>query len=149
MFTVLLGLFSTAIAYAATSDAGEQAKRAIDGIVADAAQKKLTAEPVAQAREALKRAADARKTGDANHAKLLDELALEWAQTAGDLVHAAKLERESADLEKKTSEAEAKAVRALAIIEEAVARRGRVQHELEQQTAGSDAAPAPKPRATP
>lgn len=150
MFTLIFGLLlSTAVAYAATSDAGEQAKRTIDSIAADPQQKKLTAQPLAQARQALERASDARKAGDADHARLLDELALEWAQTAGDLVHTSKLEQESAKLEKEASEVEAKAVRALAIIEEAVARRGRVQQELDQQTAGSEAGAAPQPKAAP
>ena len=143
----LLTALSLPAAWAMASASGnvaEQAKRAIDVVEASAEGKKLAAEPLKSAKSALERAADARATGDKQHAKLLDDLALEWAEGAGDLTRSAALEQKSAELEAKAAELDAKAVRALAIIEEAVARRGRAELELnEQETA------APAPAATP
>ena len=143
----LLTALSLPAAWAMASAGGnvaEQAKRAIDLVEASAEGKKLAAEPLKSAKSALERAADARATGDKQHAKLLDDLALEWAEGAGDLTRSAALEQKSAELEAKAAELDAKGVRALAIIEEAVARRGRAELELnEQETA------APAPAATP
>jgi len=132
-----------ALALAASGgNVAEQAKRAIDRVEADRAGKKLAAEPLKNARDALDRAADARATGDKQHAKLLDDLALEWAESAGDLTRTAALEQKSADLEAKAAELDAKAVRALAIIEEALARRGRAELELNEQEAPAQVPPA-------
>lgn len=124
---------------AAGGNVAEQAKRAIDLVEASAEGKKLAAEPLKSAKGALERAADARATGDKQHAKLLDALALEWAESASDLTRSATLEQKSAELEAKAAELDAKAVRALAIIEEAVARRGRAELELNEQETAAQA----------
>jgi hypothetical protein len=145
-FALLAGL-SLAGAFAMAGAGGsvaEQAKRSIDLVEANPESKKLAAEPVAKARDALKRAADARAAGDKQHAQLLDDLALEWAESAGDLTRSAQLEQKSAEIESKGAELDTKAVRALAIIEEAIARRGRAQLELDEQQA---AAESPTPTA--
>lgn len=139
---------------AATGNVAERAKRAIELVEANAEAKKLAAEPLKNAKGALARAADARATGDKQHASLLDELALEWAESAGDLTRTAALEQKSAEVEAKAAELDAKAVRALAIIEEAIARRGRAELELSEQEASTDQAPVPaapdkKPTAAP
>ena len=128
---------------AASGNVGEQAKRAIDLVEASVEGKQLAAEPLKNAKGALTRAADARATGDKQHAQLLDGLALEWAQSAGDLTRTAALEQKAADVEAKAAELDAKSVRALAIIEEALARRGRAELELSEQEA-STKAPAPE-----
>jgi len=134
---------------AAAGNVAEQAKRAIDLVEANAEGKKLAAEPLKSAKGALERAADARATGDKQHAKLLDDLALEWAESAGDLTRSAALEQKSAELEAKAAELDAKSVRALAIIEEAVARRGRAELELNEQetAAGAPATTADEKKA--
>jgi len=141
----LLTALSLPAAWAMASASGnvaEQAKRAIDLVEASAEGKKLAAEPLKSAKSALERAADARATGDKQHAKLLDELALEWAEGAGDLTRSAALEQKAAELEAKSAELDAKAIRALAIIEEAVARRGRAELELNEQETAVPAPPA-------
>src|SRR5438132_568103 len=56
----------------------------------DAKANATIAEPVKQAKKALERAHGARTGGDTSHARLLDALALEWAQTAETLSRAAK-----------------------------------------------------------
>jgi hypothetical protein len=116
----------------------DQARTVVTQVEADTEHQKLAAEPIRQAKSALKRGADARAAGDERHAVLLDELALEWAGTARDLVRTAELEKKSAELEKRASDVKAKGVRAVAIIEEAVARKGRAQDQLDDQ-------PAPPP----
>ncbi len=129
---------SAALAIAAASgNVAEQAKRSIDQVEASAEGKKLAAEPLKNAKSALERATDARATGDKQHAQLLDALALEWADSAGDLTRTAALEQKAADVEAKAAELEAKSVRALAIIEEAIARRGRAELELSEQEAAT------------
>lgn len=122
---------------AVSGNVAEQAKRAIAQVEANAADKKLAAEPLKNAKSALQRAADARATGDKQHAQLLEGLALEWAEAAGDLTRTAALEQKAADVEAKAAELDAKSVRALAIIEEALARRGRAELELSQQEAAA------------
>lgn len=133
---------------AASGNVAEQAKRSIDRVEASAEGKKLAAEPLKNAKGALERAADARATGDKQHAQLLDALALEWADSAGDLTRTAALEQKAADVEAKAAELDAKSVRALAIIEEALARRGRAELELSEQEA-STKAPAPQAQEKP
>jgi hypothetical protein len=136
-------LLTAAIAYAKSSDnaaeAAQQQIKAIEG----SEKKEIAREPVDKANDALKRAANARASQDERHAALLEALALEWAGTGSELLRSAELENKAAELEKQARETEAKAVRAVAIIEEAVARKGRAKLELEQQ--GSKASgPAPK-----
>ena len=138
-------LFS-ALSYAAiTSQPREQAKQLIDTLGQHAEHKQLIAEPIENAQSALTRAKDARAAGDERHATMLDELALEWASSAGDLVRAAELEKQASAVELKASAVEAKAVRAVAIIEEAVARKGRVLDQLQELQQSGRAAPASAP----
>lgn len=128
-------LLSTAFAYAAANHASsQQARKQLAALEESAEHRRLAAEPIARAEDALKRAEDARAAGDAGHAALLNELGLEWANTARDVVRSAELEAKAAAVEKQARDVETKAVRALAIVEEAVARKGRAQDELKQQT---------------
>jgi len=144
-----VGLFLTAaVGYAASgSSANTEAKQALAAIDTDL--KSLVSEPVGKAETALKRAADARAAGDEKHALLLDDLALELAGTAADLIRSAELEKKASTEEQAASETEANAVRAVAIIEEAVARKGRAQDQLDQQKAAGVTEPPsagePKP----
>jgi len=101
----------------------------IEAVPAHAA---LAREPVERARHALGRADDARAAGDRAHAAMLEALGREWAETGADLVRAAEAERKLAEMQLKTADLEAKAVRARALVEQTVARRGRAQEKLEQ-----------------
>ena len=90
----------------------------------------VTAEPVKSAKRALERARGARAAGDEPHARMLDALALEWAQTARDLLRAAAAEATATATAKKAYEAQTQADRARALLEETQARRGRAAAEL-------------------
>ncbi len=142
-----LFLFS-ALSYAAVAGhPREQAKQLIDSLGQNAEHKPLIAEPIGNAQGALTRAKDARAAGDEQHALMLDHLALEWANAANDLVRTADLEKQAAAVERDASAVEAKAVRAVAIIEEAVARKGRVLDQLEELKESGRTAPASPPEA--
>jgi len=101
----------------------------------------ITRAPVEEAKRALERASGARRSGDLHHAELLEGLAREWAETARDLVRAASVEGDAGALELAAAEAGVQAERARSLLEEAVARRGRGEAELERLSA--DAGPFP------
>jgi hypothetical protein len=96
----------------------------------DAEIAKVIAEPVAAAKRALERAHGARTAKDDAHAKMLDGLALEWAETARELDRAAAAEKVAREAAQKALEAQTKADRARALLEETQARRGRAAAEL-------------------
>jgi colicin import membrane protein len=93
---------------------------------------KLVADPVRRAKKALERAHGARASGDTAHAKMLDGVALEWAETARDLIRAADAEQAATQVAAAAKEAAGKAERARALLEETQARRGRAEAELER-----------------
>src|SRR5262245_26714044 len=92
----------------------------------------LAREPLQRARHGLQRAGDARAAGDRNHAAMLEALGREWAETGVDLVRAAEAEKKLGEIQTKTADLESKAVRARALVEQTVARRGRAEEKLEQ-----------------
>jgi nucleoid-associated protein YgaU len=112
-----------------------------DGVAKDEEAARVTAEPIKSAKRALERAHGARTAGDSPHARMLDGLALEWAETGRDLARAATAERTAQATGKKAYEAQTKAERARALLEETQARRGRAAAELEHvQAEAKDAA---------
>ena len=92
----------------------------------------LAREPLVRARHGLSRAADARAAGDRAHAAMLEALGREWAETGRDLVRAAEAEKKLSEIQIKTADLETKALRARALVEQTVARRGRAEEKLEQ-----------------
>jgi hypothetical protein len=92
----------------------------------------VVAAPVEQAKKALARAHGARTAGDARHARLLDGLALEWAETARDLLRAADQEAKALEEAQRAREIETQLERARALLAETQARRGRAAAELER-----------------
>lgn len=92
----------------------------------------LAREPIERAEHALRRARDARAAGDHEHAVLLEQVAEEWATTGRDLVRSAQVENDVAALQKRNAELETKVLRARALLEETLARRGRAQASLDQ-----------------
>jgi hypothetical protein len=117
---------------------GANAGRIIGEVEAKAAKDKLdkvVAEPLRHARKALERANGARTAGDTAHARMLDGLALEWAETARDLLRAAAAEKEALATAKKAREIGVQVERARALLEETQARRGRAAADLERAEA--------------
>lgn len=93
---------------------------------------RVVAEPLKNAKRALERAHGARTSGDQAHARMLDGLALEWAETARELDRAAAAEQVALAIGKRAHDVSTKADRARALLEETQARRGRAAAELEK-----------------
>jgi hypothetical protein len=92
--------------------------------------------PAEEARKALERANGARSAGDAVHAEQLEALACEWAMVARDMVRTALVEGDAGALQLALGDATVQAERARALLEEAIARRGRAMAELSKLDAG-------------
>jgi hypothetical protein len=117
---------------------GANAGRIIGEVEAKAKKDKLeqvAVEPLRHARKALERANGARASGDTAHARMLDGLALEWAETARDLLRAAAAEKEAVAVAKRARELGVQVERARALLEETQARRGRAAADLERAEA--------------
>ena len=115
------------------------------------AARKVVAEPVQAARKSLERAHGARVSGDAAHARMLEGLALEWAETARDLQRGATAEGSAIQLAKKARSVATQVDRARALLSETQDRRGRAAAELERVEAearkgSADAAAAEEKR---
>jgi hypothetical protein len=100
----------------------------------DAAHAPVLAEALAKAKNALERATRLRSAGDETHAKAADGLALEWAQTGRDLARAADAETTAGDLRRKAVDAQDQLERTRTLVEEGLARVGRLKAELDAAT---------------
>jgi hypothetical protein len=129
----------------AGADGGARQGQAVGSSGAGSA---LTREPVEAAQHALERASGARLAGDVRQAELLEGLAREWAETARDLVRAAKTEADATQLEGRAAQAVLRAERQRALLEEAIARRGRAEAELQRLSVDAGA-PPPAPTSAP
>jgi hypothetical protein len=123
---------------------GDEAARGADASRARAdVAAKVVAEPVEQAKRALARAHGARAAGDAAHARRLDALALEWAETAQVLLRASAAEAAAIETARRAREVGTRLDRARTLLEETQARRGRAAAELERvETEAREAAAA-------
>jgi len=108
----------------------------------DATAAKIVAAPLANAKKTLERAHGARSAGDAPHARMLDGLALELAESARDLLRASEAEQAAGATAKKAREVETQAERARALLEETQARRERAAAELAKAEAEAKEAAA-------
>jgi hypothetical protein len=122
-------------------------ERILAGAGSSSADAALLRAPLDEAKKALQRAEGARKSGDVPHAELLEGLAREWAETARDLARAATIEADAGALETSAAQANLRAEKARALLEEAVSRRGRAEAELEKLSADAGPFP-PKPPPT-
>lgn len=137
-----------------------------DRAAAESVLKELEASPrnpvatelVARSRAALERGAKLRSSGDEAHAKLADNLARTWAETARDVVRAAVVEESAAAARRGATDAGALADRERALLEEAIAQSGRLRAQMDvverenkdqpartSMAANSDAGARPKP----
>lgn len=107
----------------------------VEANASDPRTKKLVASSLEHAKASLERAHGARASGDVVHARMLDGLALEWAQMARDLLRAAAAEQAATSAADKAREVSVRAERARALLEETQARRGRAEAELEKALA--------------
>jgi hypothetical protein len=121
---------------AQTNDAHATATALVAQLQGDS-HAQLVADPLGQAKTALERATRMRATGDEVHARAADELALEWAQMAQDLLKAAEAEATAAEARKKAVDAQAQLERTRAAVEEGIARVGRLKAELAEAEAAN------------
>jgi hypothetical protein len=96
----------------------------------DGAHKAVLADALRNAQDALERAKRMHAAGDDGHARGAEGLAREWAETGRDLARAAQAEATAADLSQKALDAQAKLERERALVEEGLARVGRLTAEL-------------------
>jgi hypothetical protein len=94
-----------------------------------------TVEAVARATDALEQSARLRAAGDEAHAKAADGLAREWAETARDLALAAAAEKQADERRRQAIQAQAQLERTRALVEDGIARLGRLRAELESAVA--------------
>ncbi len=142
----LLGLVgSGALLVALTARAGGDDRARAEGLLAAAranpSAERLAGEPLGKAKDALRRAEDARRSGDSHHAALLDALGREWAETAETVLRAQAAERRAAELERQTADLETKTTRARTLLEETVARRGRARADIDALEASDGGRP--------
>jgi hypothetical protein len=113
---------------------GAKAQAVLKSIEARAAHdkltKKVTAEAVEKARMALQRAYGLRVAGDHAHARMLEGLALEWADAAQALDRASAAEQLARESARRADETAAKVERARALLAETQTRKARAQAEL-------------------
>jgi hypothetical protein len=114
----------------ALADDGSAARDLVQQLGADEAHAAVVADPLGHAREALERGTRLRESGDEAHAKAADGLALEWAETARDLVRAADAEREAASRRHAVMDKLAQVERARALVEADLAHVGRLRKEI-------------------
>lgn len=131
-FCGVLAVVLAAQALAAGGSDREVATDLVDGLAKQPGSAALAHESIDKARHALRRAADARASGDHVHGAELEALAREWAETGSDLVRAAAAEKKLAQTQRELSETETRLIRARALLEESVARQGRAKQKLEQ-----------------
>jgi hypothetical protein len=97
---------------------------------------------LARARAALARADTLRAAGDSSRARLADGLARDWAETARDANAAAEAEARAEAARRNALDAGATLERERALLEENVARVGRLRAQLETLESGGAAAAA-------
>jgi hypothetical protein len=135
-------LAAAASAIAQGTDDHTTASALVLSLERDASRAPVLGAALGHAKDALERAGRLRSAGDEAHAKAADGLAREWAETARDLARAADAERQAAEIRRKAVDAQAQLERSRALVEEAIARAGRLRSELE---AASRAVPKDKP----
>jgi len=93
-----------------------------------------TDDAVTRAHDALERATRMRNAGDEGHARVAEGLALEWAAAAQDRARTTAAETKARDAELSLVDANARVERERSLLEEAIARRGRLTAELAHLT---------------
>ncbi len=101
----------------------------------------LVADDVKHARDALERATRMRDANDEKRARISEGLAAEWARVAGDLLRTVDAEQAATDARLAANDAGARAERERSLLEEGIARQGRLRAELDALERQSKQAP--------
>jgi hypothetical protein len=125
---------------AAWADDHATAQALVQQLDQDTVHRPFIADAIAHARAALERATRLHAVGDGPHAAEADALAREWAELGRDRVGAADAEDKAADLRRGATEAQARLERTRALVEQGIARVGRLQAELAETLRGAHAA---------
>src|SRR5580692_10714726 len=126
-----IGLAAIASAEDTSANARAGAVATLDALKQDPAHVAVTGDAVVHARDALERGTRMRVSGDEMHALLADGLALDWALTARDLERAVDVEERARNARLLVLDAGAVVERERALLEEGIARTGRLRAELE------------------
>jgi len=137
-------VIALAIGTSAHGDERSSALAVLGLLEKDTVHAALIANELKQARDALERATRMHDANDEKHAHLAEGLAAEWAQVAGDLVRAAEAEKVATELRLAANDAGARADRERALLEEGIARQGRLRAEIDTL----ERAPKGKPERT-
>jgi hypothetical protein len=124
---------------AAHGDDRGTATAILDELAKDTTHKDALAPIVLRGRDALERATRMRQAGDEAHARLADGLAREEAETGRDLVRALEAERTADDARRAATDAGTMGERERALLEDGIARNGRLRSEIDAIGKGSAA----------
>jgi cell division protein FtsN len=127
---VLLASASSASSTYAQDD-HQVAQGLVDELARDAGHASITGEILERARIELERATRLRALYDEKRARAADGAAREWAETARDLLRAVDAEAKAAEVRRKALDTQAQVDRARALVDEDIARIGRLKAELE------------------
>jgi hypothetical protein len=141
LLVLAMALAALGLAAAASGDDRTNAEATLQTLEQDQAHKTLTADLVRRGRAALERATRMQASGDPTHARVAEGLALAWAEAARDLVRAADAEKLAATRRLDALDAGAHAERERALLEEGIARTGRLRAELETIQHGTKETP--------
>jgi colicin import membrane protein len=98
----------------------------------DAAHRSAAASCLANATASLERATRLRAARDEPHAQAADGVALEWAMAARDLSRTLEMEAKAVQARRAAIETQAQVERAHALVDEGIARVGRLKAEIER-----------------
>ncbi|MFO0680338.1 MAG: hypothetical protein U0169_27690 [Polyangiaceae bacterium] len=100
-------------------------------LAADPAKARLADDAIARSKTATADAARLRAKGDEAHAKMAEGVAREWAELGRELVEVAALEEKANRTQEAARDAGARVERERALVEEGIARTGRLRTQLE------------------
>jgi hypothetical protein len=112
--------------------AGDDPRTSIAQLEQDVSHQAIVADALARAKDALERATRLHALHDDRHAAEADGLALEWAAVGRDLARAVDAEGVAADVRRRATDTQAQLERSRALVEESIARVGRLETEVSQ-----------------
>ncbi len=115
----------------AQGDDHAAAQAIVDEVARDTAHASITGEALGLARDELERATRLRVVYDEKRARAADGAAREWAEMARDLLRAVDAETKASDVRRKALEKQEQVDRTRALVDEDIARIGRLKAELE------------------
>lgn len=115
------------------ADGGDRAvtQALLDELGRDTKHHPVTSDAMDRAANALERGRRMRVAGDDAHGVQAEALARQWAETARALVRAADAETQATELRRKALEAESQVAKTRELVEEVIARTGRLRAQID------------------